>query len=267
LARQRLGQHFLIKGKALERIAEAACGVHTPLVVEIGPGRGALTEKLLERADRVAAIELDAELAAYLRARWPGLELLEANALDVDWSQWGSGVLTGNLPYYIATPIISRYLRNPGSLSQAVFLIQKEVAERITAKPGTREYGYFSVECQFLAKAEYLFTVAPGAFRPPPKVDSAVIRLTPTGPQAHPNGDLILDKADHAALPLVKIAGATAGFLEFVSICFRQKRKTLKNNLREAYDSVPDISRRAEELSVDEFVGLYQSLGPPQRGA
>lgn len=243
--RQRLGQHFLVKGKALDRIAKAACGEHAPLVVEIGPGRGALTEKLLERADRIAAIELDPELAEYIRARWPAIELVEANALDVDWSQWGAGVLTGNLPYYIATPIVSRYLRQPGLLSHAVFLIQKEVAERITAKPGTREYGYFSVECQFLSRTEYLFTVPPGAFRPPPKVDSAVIRLTPKNA-----GD--------------KIVGAT-GFLEFVSICFRQKRKTLRNNLREAYDPAPDISRRAEELTVEEFVELYKLLGPPNR--
>jgi 16S rRNA (adenine1518-N6/adenine1519-N6)-dimethyltransferase len=246
LARRRLGQHFLIKGKALERIAHAACGEHVPLAVEIGPGRGALTEKLLERADGVAAIELDAALAEHLRARWPELELLEANALEADWSQWGAGVLTGNLPYYIATPIISRYLRKPGLLSQAVFLIQKEVAERITAKPGTREYGYFSVECQFLAKAEYLFTVAPGAFRPPPKVDSAAIRLTPRSDLAVPDVD---------------------GFLGFVSVCFRHKRKTLRNNLRGAYDPTPEIERRAEELSVDEFVGLYKSLGPPKSSA
>jgi 16S rRNA (adenine1518-N6/adenine1519-N6)-dimethyltransferase len=251
LAGQRLGQHFLVKGKALDRIAKAACGDHTSLVVEIGPGRGALTEKLLERADRVAAIELDAELAEYIGTHWPAIELVEANALDVDWSQWGAGVLTGNLPYYIATPIISRYLRSPGLLSSAVFLIQKEVAERITARPGIREYGYFSVECQFLAKTEYLFSVAPGAFRPPPKVDSAVIRLTPRNA-----GD--------------KIASGT-GFLDFVSICFRQKRKTLKNNLRDVYDPAPDTAhwanRRAEELSVEEFVELYKSLGPPNNGA
>lgn len=249
--RQKLGQHFLIKGKTLERIARAACGEHTSLVVEIGPGRGAMTEKLLERADRVAAIELDAELVEHLRTRWPGLDLIQANALDADWRQWGPGVLTGNLPYYIATPIISRYLRQPGLLSQAVFLIQKEVAERITARPGTREYGYFSVECQFLAHAEYLFTVPPGAFRPPPRVDSAVIRLTPKHP-----------------VPLEILSPA---FLDFVSICFRQKRKTLRNNLREAYDAIPDIApwanRRAEELSVDEFVDIYRALGPPQRGA
>lgn len=246
MARQKLGQHFLVPGKTLERIAKAACGQHTPLAVEIGPGRGALTEKLLERADRVVAIELDPELAQYLRERWPPLDLIEANALEIDWSQWGSGVLTGNLPYYIATPIISRYLRQPGPLSQAVFLIQKEVAERITAKPSTREYGYFSVECQFLAQTEYLFTVAPGAFRPPPKVDSAVIRLKPCAQFAAVDPD---------------------GFLAFVSICFRQKRKTLRNNLREYYGAVPDISRRAEELSVEELVELYRTLGPPDRGA
>lgn len=247
MARQRLGQHFLIKGRTLERIALAACGEHTPLVVEIGPGRGALTERLLAHADRVAAIELDASLAAHLRERWreePRLAILEANALDVDWSQWGEGVLAGNLPYYIATALISRYVREPGALSQAVFLIQKEVAERITAQPGGREYGYLSVECQFFAQTEYLFTVPPGAFQPPPKVDSAVIRLTPRPAPAVDN---------------------TAGFLAFASICFRQKRKTLRNNLAgaypaEAYESRAEISRRAETLSVMEFVELYGAI-------
>jgi 16S rRNA (adenine1518-N6/adenine1519-N6)-dimethyltransferase len=238
MARQKLGQHFLTSEKALERIAKAACGERVPLAVEIGPGRGALTEKLLERADRVAAIELDPELAAHLRTQWPDLALIEGNALDVDWGQWGAGVLIGNLPYYIATPIISKYLRAPGSLSQAVFLIQKEVAERITAKPGGRERGYFSVECQFLAETEYLFTVAPGAFRPPPKVESAVIRLTPRND--------------------VAVADVNR-FLAFVSLCFRHKRKTLGNNLREAYGPHPELSRRAEELSVEEFVELYRA--------
>jgi len=244
MARRKLGQHFLVKGKILERIAKAACGDGTPLAVEIGPGRGALTEKLLERADRVAAIELDPALAEYLRTRWPRLELVEGNALEADWSQWGAGVLVGNLPYYIATPIISRYVREPGLLSQAVFLIQKEVAERVTAKPGTRDYGYLSVECQYLARAEYLFSVPPGAFQPPPKVESAVIRLTPKS-----------------------ASGNVEEFLRFVSLCFRQKRKTLRNNLRDAYDPPPDIPQRAEELSVEELVELYRRLGPPHQSA
>ncbi len=248
MARQRLGQHFLVKGKILDRIAQAACGDHAALAIEIGPGRGALTERLLARADRVVAIELDAALVTYLRERWRGesrLEVVEANALDVDWSQWGRGVVAGNLPYYIATPIISRYVQGPGPPGQAVFLIQKEVAERITAKPGGREYGYLSVECQFFARTEYLFSVGPGAFQPPPKVDSAVIRLTP-----------------RTELPLHD----TDGFTAFVSTCFRQKRKTLRNNLvgscaPDLLASRPEISKRAEQLSVEEFVELYRALG------
>lgn len=255
MARQKLGQHFLIKGKTLDRIARAACGDHTPLVVEIGPGRGALTERLLAHADRVAAIELDPALAAYLRERWRGearLEILEANALQVDWSQWGAGVLAGSLPYYVATTIVSRYVRTPGSLSHAVFLVQKEVAERITADPGGREYGYFSVECQFFARTEYLFTVPPGAFHPPPKVDSAVIRLTPRSNQG--GSDPAIADGE--------------GFLAFVSACFRQKRKTLRNNLAghwppDRYESRPEVSRRAEQLSVAELVELYRALKLP----
>ncbi|HWE50311.1 MAG TPA: 16S rRNA (adenine(1518)-N(6)/adenine(1519)-N(6))-dimethyltransferase RsmA [Bryobacteraceae bacterium] len=242
--RQTLGQHFLVKGKTLERIAKAACGESVPLAVEIGPGRGALTERLIAHAGRVVAIELDATLAAHVRGRWPNLEIIEANALDVNWSQWGSGVLAGNLPYYIATPLISKYLHNPGLLSHAVFLIQKEVAERITAKPGGREFGYLSVECQLLAEVEYLFSVPPGAFQPPPKVDSAVIRLTPR--------------------PALAVSDP-AGFLKFVSVCFRQKRKTLRNNLaaaypREAFESRPEMSRRAEQLTIGEFSELYDYL-------
>ena len=247
MARQKLGQHFLVSGRILERIAAAACGDHTALAVEIGPGRGALTEYLLTRADRVSSIEIDAALVDHLRERWrrePRLEVLQSNALDVDWSQWGAGVLAGNLPYYIATPIISRYVRAPGLLSQAVFLIQKEVAERITACPGGREYGYFSLECRLFAEPEYLFTVPPGAFRPPPRVDSAVIRLTP-----------------RSELPV----DAPEEFLAFVSSCFRQKRKTLRNNLSGTYPAAllegrPEVSRRAEQLGVAEFVDLYRSL-------
>ena len=259
MARQKLGQHFLISGRILERIATAACGERVPLAVEIGPGRGALTEHLLAHADRVAAIELDPELAQHLRERWwqqgpdeSRLEILEANALDSDLSQWGAGVLAGNLPYYVATPIISRFVRSPGKLSAGVFLIQKEVAERITAKPGVKEYGYFSVECQFFAKVEYLFTVPPGAFRPPPKVDSAVIRMTPRD-----------------TLPGDGAFADTDGFLKFVSACFRQKRKTLRNNLAGSYpaermegraDVGRQMSRRAEQLSGEEFVELYGAL-------
>lgn len=248
MARQKLGQHFLASGKALELIARAACGDHAALAVEIGPGKGALTEYLLQRADRVVAIELDSELVQQLRTRWgtgSRVEIIESNALHVDFGVWGEGVLAGNLPYYVAGAIVTRYLRAPGKLTHGVFLIQKEVAERMTAKPGGREYGYLSVECQFLAGTEYLSTVPPGAFKPPPKVDSAVVRLTPHVPAA---------------------AGAE-DFLSFVSVCFRQKRKTLRNNLgglypREILGDMADLGRRAEELSVAEFVELHARLLP-----
>lgn len=243
----KLGQHFLISARILERIAGAACPEGTRQVVEIGPGQGALTERLLAHAGNVTAIEMDSALAEHLRERWPdgsGLSLFDGNALNYDWTLWGPGVLAGNLPYYIATAIISKYLAKPGTLTQAVFLIQKEVAERITAKPGTRDFGYLSVECQYLAKAEYLFSVPPGAFRPPPKVDSAVIRLTPR-PQA--------------------LSPENAGFLDFASACFRQKRKTLRNNLSERYpkeqlDRLPAVSNRAEQLSVAELLALFHAL-------
>ena len=242
----RLGQHFLVSERILERIATAACGERVPLAVEIGPGKGALTGHLLRHADRVVAIELDRDLAAQTRERWGenNLSVVEGDALDADWSRWGPGVLTGNLPYYVATPLISGYLEHPGLLNQGVFLIQKEVAERITAAPGRREYGYFSVECQLLAEVEYLFTVKPGAFRPPPAVDSAVIGLRPRAARA---------------------VNDTASFLSFLSVCFRQKRKTLRNNLAAVYPAAlfegrAETSRRAEQLGLEEFAELFRLI-------
>ena len=267
----KLGQHFLASARILERIAVAACPDGTEQVIEIGPGQGALTERLLERSKRVVAIEMDSALADRLRERWmhePRLELVEGNALNFDWKQWGPGVLAGNLPYYVATAIISKYLADPGPLKQAVFLIQKEVAERITATPGHREFGYLSVECQHQAKVEYLLSVPPGAFRPPPKVDSAVIRLTPHpaaqsaetgGPSSPCNAPTTL--TPHSAAQ----SAETKAFLEFASRCFRQKRKTLRNNLTEFYAKeklagLPALSRRAEQLSVAELLELFRTL-------
>jgi 16S rRNA (adenine1518-N6/adenine1519-N6)-dimethyltransferase len=249
VARQKLGQHFLHSKAILERIAAEACPEGCDLVVEIGPGKGALTEYLLRRASRVKAVELDPELAAALAARWRDntkFEIVQGNALETDWSGYGPGVLAGNLPYYVASAIISSYLLKPGQLESGVFLIQKEVADRITAKPGTRDYGYFSVECQYLANVQALFRVPPGAFHPPPKVDSAVIRITP-----------------HRQRP-----AATQQFLKFASACFRQKRKTLRNNLsglypREVLDTLQESPLRAEQLPVERLFDLYQRLAAP----
>lgn len=247
MSRQKLGQHFLVSGKILERIATAACGDGVGFVLEVGPGRGALTERLLPRTERLTAIELDYELANFLREKWAGeprLRIIDGNALDADWTAWGEGVLAGNLPYYVATAIITSYVLRPGALRQGVFLIQKEVAERIAAEPGGREYGYLSVLCQFFAEIKLLFSVPPGAFHPPPKVDSAVIRVTP--------------RTDVPEVDREK-------FVAFISACFRHKRKTLRNNLnavatREQIDQLPGMERRAEKLTPAEFLGLFRQL-------
>ena len=240
MSRQKLGQHFLIKGSVLERIAAAACPQREPLVVEIGPGKGALTARLLERADRVVAIELDSYLAEHLRRKFPErLEVVEADVLETDLNQWGPGVAAGNLPYYISTAILSRALAPGSLLGRGVFLVQKEVADRVTAAPGSRDYGYLSVESQFYAEVRKLFEVRPGAFHPPPKVDSALIRFRLRGTAPDPD------------------------FLKFVRLCFRQKRKTIRNNLAEVYGDLtglPEASLRGEQLSIEGFAALYEKI-------
>lgn len=251
MSRQKLGQHFLIKGSILERIAAAACPERKPLVVEIGPGRGALTEKLLRRADRVIAIELDSLLVEHLRHKFaaePRLEVIHADALDIDLAQWGAAPVAGNLPYYAATPIIERTVRR--TASRAVFLIQKEVAERLAATPGSRDYGFLSVATQLFAHVHVLFDVKPSAFRPPPKVDSAVVRLEP--------------RMDTPA------ADQAEGLLKFVAQCFHQKRKTIRNNLAGFYgkdlvDLWPEAGLRAEQIGIAQLREMYGRVTMPER--
>jgi 16S rRNA (adenine1518-N6/adenine1519-N6)-dimethyltransferase len=242
---QKLGQHFLRKPAILEKIAIAACGEMTDRVIEIGPGEGALTQHLLEHSKKLIAIEVDPELAAKVMLRFTGdtrLKTVNRDILQTDLTQWGRAVVCGNLPYYITSPVIERTLAMGKLLERAVFLIQKEVAERIAAKPGTRDYGFLTVATQIHARAELLFSVAPGSFSPPPKVDSAVIRLTPHSKEA----------ADPTPM------------LAFLGLCFRQKRKTLRNNLIGVYgrliEAEPEAGMRAEQLTLDQFRDLYRRL-------
>jgi 16S rRNA (adenine1518-N6/adenine1519-N6)-dimethyltransferase len=241
---RRFGQHFLSRKSILDRIAEAACGERVPRVVEIGPGKGALTESLLERADQVVAIEVDPHLVHYLRQKFRDpieqgrLEVIEGDVLKTDFS---GSVITGNLPYYITSPILEKVFALKDGWDRAVFLMQLEVAERLAAKPGTRDFGYLTVQTQVHANPEILFAVPRDAFRPPPKVESAVVRL------------------ERRSLPEVP---DPAAFLKFASLCFRHKRKTLRNNLTPIYElsSMEEGRLRAEQMSIPQLAALHSKL-------
>jgi 16S rRNA (adenine1518-N6/adenine1519-N6)-dimethyltransferase len=245
---RRLGQHFLARRSILEKIARAACPEPSPLVIEIGAGRGALTAHLLDRAERVVAIEIDPVLVAYLRQKFREnrrITVLERDILKTDFAQWGPAVIAGNLPYYITSPILERLFAAGAAWVRAVFLVQKEVGARLTAAPGARDYGFLTVAAQIFSIPEFLFTVSASAFRPPPKVESGVIRLARRDPAADWGLD---DPAD---------------FLSFASLCFTQKRKMLRNNLRARYpqiDALPQASLRGEQLSVPDLIALYRRL-------
>ncbi len=245
---RKLGQHFLVQNSILEKLAESACGVHNERVVEIGPGRGALTRHLLPRTDELHAVELDQTLIEVLRREFkadPKLHIHHADVLDTDLAQWGPAAIAGNLPYYITSPIIERFLSLDARFPAAVFLMQWEVAQRILSGPNSRDYGYLSVATQLICDVSLVCKVAPEAFSPPPKVDSAAVKF----------------------LRRATVPQDIAGLLKLVSRSFAQKRKTLRNNLRPFYgssvDALPEAGLRAEQLSIDQFIDLRQRLDPP----
>ena len=215
-------------------------------MVEIGPGKGALTRHLLPLTEELHAIELDRALIQRLESQFgvdTRFHLHSGDVLATDLAQWGPAVIVGNLPYYITSPIIDRFLELGETFSRAVFLIQKEVADRLRAGPGSRDYGFFSVVTQMVADVRLVCEVPPNAFSPPPKVDSAVI--------------LLERKKD--------VPEDVRGLRQFLSRCFAHKRKTLRNNLRPFFppalvDAVPEAGLRAEQLSLDQFRDLQQRL-------
>jgi 16S rRNA (adenine1518-N6/adenine1519-N6)-dimethyltransferase len=207
----------------------------------------------------VIAIEIDEYLVGYLRRKFGAearLEVVAGDALAMDLRAWGPAVIAGNLPYYAATPIVEAAAQLGQALRRAVFLVQKEVAERLTTEPGSRDYGYLTVATAFYAECRYLFEVQPKAFHPPPKVNSAVLRLETRDRSAE------LGIADPAA------------FLQFLSQCFRHKRKTIRNNLagvlgKEILETWPEAGMRAEQLTLAQFAQMYQRIRsqPPGPGS
>jgi 16S rRNA (adenine1518-N6/adenine1519-N6)-dimethyltransferase len=254
--RKSLGQHFLNDQHILGRIVDALELSAGETVVEIGPGRGSLSDLLARRAGRLVLIELDRALAALLRERFAAMrsvEVVEADVLTVDLAAVAGRAfkLVGNVPYYITTPIIFHALRRPRP-SRAVYLVQREVAERIVAAPGADAYGALSVNVQAVAHPRMLFRVAAGSFQPPPKVESAVVRVDP--------------RAD----PVVATAEEPA-FSRFVQDAFGMRRKQLRRVLRELLDvDAPradamladagvDPAARPETLDPARFAALFRA--------
>lgn len=245
--RKRFGQNFLQSQLVIGQII-AALSLHPDdKVIEIGPGQGALTMPLLQRLNRLIAIEIDRDLHALLLQKLasPGrFELIEADALTVDYSQWGEGLrIVGNLPYNISTPLIMQLLSCASNIIDMHFMLQKEVVERLAGQPGTRDYGRLSVMTQFYCDVEPLFDVPPEAFYPAPAVDSAVVRLTPWRESPYPAVQLDT-------------------FQAVVAKSFAMRRKTLANNLKPVISSDQLISLdinpglRPEQLSVMDYVNL-----------
>jgi len=269
----KLGQNFLTDAGAAERIVDALEDISQSLVLEIGPGKGALTRTLARRAGRLIAVELDRMMATELRFLYSGnpkVEILEGNVLNIDFRtvlhrtigplndlrplKPQRARVIGNLPYYVTSDILLRLFEFHDQFDVIVIMVQREVADRIAAQPGSRDYGLLSATAQLYAKIENLFTLPPGAFTPPPKVHSSVLRM-------------------RIAPRFEELGIAPAEFIRFLKLAFAMKRKTLLNNLRGAYPEKqlqaafgetgirPDI--RAEALPLEQTARLFRALGAP----
>ena len=254
VARRRFGQNFLADPHYIGRIIAAIAPRPGDNVVEIGPGLAALTGALIEGAGRIHAIEIDRDLAARLAADFPPeqLQLHVADALSFDFASLGAKLrVVGNLPYNISSPMLFHLAQFASSLADAHVMLQKEVVARMVAAPGTPDYGRLSVMLQVTFGTSRLFVVPPGAFRPAPKVDSAVVRLVPLGPAAPAIADPAL-------------------FARVVSSAFGQRRKTLRNALSTIADETAlraagiDPGARGETLAVADFVRLANDLASPR---
>jgi 16S rRNA (adenine1518-N6/adenine1519-N6)-dimethyltransferase len=256
----KLGQNFLIDDTARHAIVDALGDLSKRTVIEIGPGHGAITDILARRCHQLIALELDASLAAELAFRFrnqPQVRIIEADVLKTDLhafiSDGETADVIGNLPYYITSDILLKLFAagTAGMLTRAVVMMQREVADRVSAGPGIRDYGLLSATAQMNAQVDHLFTLPPSAFSPPPDVYSTVLRL-------------------HFAPRFAELGVDAAGFDAFLRQSFAQKRKTLHNNLRAAGHSAAELATawpatisqlaRAESLALEPMAALYRAL-------
>lgn len=254
-ARKRFGQNFLVDANIIQRIVRAVSPRASDRLVEIGPGQGAITGELLRSCPTLQVVELDRDLIPLLQDKfsaYPDLTIHAGDALKFDFAQLTSDGqrlrVVGNLPYNISTPLLFHLLSYRGLIADMHFMLQKEVVDRMAAEPGGKDYGRLSIMCQYYCSVEFLFEVGPGCFRPAPKVDSAIVRLTPHHDLPYPAEDAkLLDN-------LVKSA-------------FQQRRKTLRNALKQWLPDAAmwqqvniDPQQRPENLSVRDYVTLANHL-------
>jgi len=248
--RKRFGQNFLNDAQVIDRIIDLVNPAANDRLVEVGPGKGALTFPLLERIPALQVIEIDRDLVARLQARnIDKLVIHESDVLTVDWQALANGQtlrVVGNLPYNIGTPLLLKLLDARQHIQDIHVMLQKEVVDRLCANNGSRAYGRLSVMMQSCFDVQSMFEVAPSAFSPPPKVDSAVVRLTPL--KSTPDADVI------ASLSLA------------TRLAFANRRKTLRNNLKETISTQQltnagiDVKARAETLTLDQFLTIAKML-------
>lgn len=250
IARKRFGQHFLTDGGIIDAIVDAIDPKPGQAMVEIGPGLAALTQPLVERLGALTVIELDRDLAQRLRSHGQ-LQVVESDVLKVDFSQIAKGLIAikirvvGNLPYNISTPILFHLLQYVDVIEDQHFMLQKEVIDRMVARPCTAAYGRLSVMLQWRYAMDNVLLVPPGSFEPPPRVDSAVVRMVPR------------DKSATVNVPLLS---------ELVQVAFSQRRKLLRHTLGQwlqarQFAGAFDVQRRAEEVPVDDYIALALTLG------
>lgn len=255
-ARKRFGQHFLSDAGIIDRLVRSVAPAAGQTLVEIGPGQGALTFPLLDEVEHLQVVELDRDLIDLLRRRVAPerLTIHQSDALRFDFAALASeGPLrvVGNLPYNISTPLIFHLLAQAGAIRDMTFMLQKEVVERLTAEPGSKDYGRLSVMVQYHCQADYLFFVPPSAFQPPPKVDSAVVRLTPYPTPPWPARD-------------------PAWLARLVTQAFSQRRKAIRNSLKRLVDPQTlagvgiDPGLRPDHVSVANYVALANATQEQQ---